>query len=432
MSWLSKAPGSSAPTQAPQPRAQTPVAQSNGVSSIAERLRALADELNARFVGREREIRAAVIALASGEPMYWEAPPGTAKTSIVETLASLIGGRYFYYQAHEFAEPDEVLGPLDVVALRERGEYRRITTGYLPEADIVFIDEIYRASGAFLNMLIDVILNKRVRIGSSIVKLPTVAMYFAANFRRSEEEFAAFHDRLVLRIFSNYLNDKSKLRELIGKGLELLRARIMPAANSQLLTVDEVRKFQQIAQLKAAKVVEPVIDKIVDVVTEARSANIPVSDRRAVKLAYVVAVVALMDGRNTADEDDVAEAARLVLPIEVSDLDRVETIIQKLGLDKLAAMRSKLSQLIDEAKRLAATIHKAYGDVIEGREPPAEISDILEAFKRTAEELNATLREVSANPKYAKLLKQYRKRLEEAKKLIEDAIPVAKKLAARL
>lgn len=432
MSWLSKAPGSSAPTQAPQPRAQTPVAQSNGVAGIAERLRALADELNQRFVGREREIRAAVLALASGEPLYWEGPPGTAKTSIVEALSQLVGGRYFYYQAHEFAEPDEVLGPLDVVALRERGEYRRITTGYLPEADIVFIDEIYRASGAFLNMLIDIILNKRARIGAKVVKLPTVAMYFAANFRRAEEEFAAFHDRLVLRVFSGYLSDKDKLKELIGKGLELLRARIMPAANSQLLTVDEVRKFQQIAQLKAAKVVEPVIDKIVDVVTEARSANIPVSDRRAVKLAYVVAVVALMDGRNTADEDDVAEAARLVLPLEAADLDRIEAIIQKLGLDKLAAMRSKLSQLIDEAKRLAATIHKAYGDVIEGKEPPAEIADIIEAFERTADELNATLREATANPRYAKLLSQYEQRLAEARKLVEEAAPLARKLRRML
>ena len=432
MSWLSKAQAASSPTQAPQPRAQTPVAQSNGVSSIAERLRALADELNARFVGREREIRAAVIALASGEPMYWEAPPGTAKTSIVETLASLIGGRYFYYQAHEFAEPDEVLGPLDVVALRERGEYRRITTGYLPEADIVFIDEIYRASGAFLNMLIDVILNKRVRIGSSIVKLPTVAMYFAANFRRSEEEFAAFHDRLVLRIFSNYLNDKSKLKELIQHGLELLRAKALPNTVNTIVSVEEVRKFQQVAAIKAAKVVEPVIDKVVEVVTEARASNIPVSDRRAVKLAYIVAVIALMDGRSSADEDDIAEAARLVLPLEAADLDRIEAIIQKLGLDKVGAMRAKLSQLIDEAKRLAATIHKAYGDVIEGKEPPAEIADVLEAFKRTAEELEATLREVSSNQKYQKLLKQYKKRLEEARKLIEDAIPIAKKLAQML
>ena len=402
------------------------------MSSIAERLRELVDQLNQRFVGREREARALVLGLAAGEPVYWEGPPGIAKTAMVEELARLVGGSFFYYAMHEYAEPDEILGPVDIVKLRERGEYDRITSGYLPDADIALLDEIYRASGAMLNLLLDVVLNKRVKIGAKTVKLRLVGIYFAANFRRSEDEFAAFHDRLTIRVFSGYLNRKEQLKELVQRGLELLRARIMPAANTQLLSVDEVRKFQQVAAIKAAKVVEPVIDKVVEVVAEARSANIPVSDRRAVKLAYVTAVVALMDGRNTADEDDVAEAARLVLPLEAADLDRIEAIIQKLGLDKLAAMRAKLSQLIDEAKRLAGAIHRAYADVVEGREPPAEISDIIEAFERTASELDATLREATASPKYAKLLSQYEQRLKEARRLVEEAAPLARKLRRML
>ncbi len=436
MAWLREAKPR-APTQAPA-TAHTPApsaptaqpAQSNG--SLAEKFRQLEAKLNQRFVGREREIHAAVLALASGEPMYWEAPPGTAKTTIIETLASLIDARYFYYAMHEYVEPDEVLGPVDIVALRERGEFKRVTTGYLPEAEIVFIDEVYRASGAMLNLLIDVILNKRVKIGARTLKLPTVAMYFAANFRRAEEEFAAFHDRLTIRVFSGYLNDRQQLKELIQRGLELLRAKVLPNSSDVVMTVDEVRKFQQVAAVKAANIVANVIDKIAELVQHARSANIPVSDRRAVKLAYVAAVIALLDGRNSADGDDVAEAARLVLPLEPADLDRVEQIVTAMGLDTLRELRQKLSQLIDESKRLASMILEAYAKQLRGEEIPEEISDVIEAFRRTTSELERTLAKAKASAKTAKLVQQYLPRLREAIELMRKAEPIARELASRM
>jgi len=433
MSWLAKTPNSRAPEPAGKKEAQTAPAQAPTNGNTIDAFKQLEAELRQRFVGRDREIRAAILALASGEPMYWEGPPGTAKTSIVETLASLIGARYFYVQLHEYIEPDEVLGPIDVVALRERGELRRVTSGYLPEAEVAFFDEVYRASGAMLNMLIDIILNKRVRIGNSIVKLPTVAMYFAANFRRSEEEFAAFHDRLVLRVFSDYVADKAMLKELVERGLELLQLKAVNGLTTkQLLTVGEVRKFQLQAMVKAKKVVAGVLDKVVEVVAAARAAGIPVSDRRAVKLAYVTAVIALMDGRNSADADDVADAARLVLPLEPSDVDKVEQLIKQLGLDTLASIRTKLDTLITEAKRLSSTIIEAYAKMLRGEEMPPELPDVIEAFQRVAAELQQELRRAKGSSKTARVVKQYLPRLKEAIELMRRAEPMARELASRL
>jgi len=157
-------------------------------------------QLNSLFVGRENEITAVLAGLVSGEPTILVGEPGTAKTALIETLSKLINTKYFYYLLTRFTEPDELLGPLDVNALRE-GRYVRIVKNRLPEAEIVFLDEIFKASSAVRNILLDIILNKRYLNGGEYHKLPMLALYTASNEISTDEEDQAFYDRLVIRAF---------------------------------------------------------------------------------------------------------------------------------------------------------------------------------------------------------------------------------------
>ena len=113
------------------------------------------------FTQREVEVTAVLSSLISGEPCILVGPPGTAKTMLIETTAKMINAKYFYYLLTRFTEPDELLGVIDVRALRE-GRYQRITTNRLPEAHIVFLDEIFKASSSIRNILLDIILNRRI------------------------------------------------------------------------------------------------------------------------------------------------------------------------------------------------------------------------------------------------------------------------------
>src|SRR4051795_5053066 len=129
-------------------------------------------ELSAELIERDDEVDLVLTALVAQEHVLLVGPTGCAKSLLLDALMRGLSGRRFSILLNRFTVPEEVLGPISVSGLKA-DVYRRVTAGKLPEADLAFLDEIFKASSAILNVLLK-LLNERVHeVGDGTsVKVP--------------------------------------------------------------------------------------------------------------------------------------------------------------------------------------------------------------------------------------------------------------------
>jgi MoxR-like ATPase len=335
------------------------------------------------FVGREFEVDAAIAALISGEPAILAGPPGTAKTALVEALAKLVSAKYFYYLLTRFTEPDELLGPLDIRALRE-GVYARVTAGRLPEAEIAFLDEIFKASSAIRNTLLDIILHRRFLNNGTYVKLPLLTLYTASNEVSTDAEDQAFYDRLTIRCFVKYV-EPTLWEELLVKGARLVTE---PVDLSPVITVEQVRELKGAVDARAKEMLaDPDIrSKIVAALAELRGKNLELSDRRKVKLVVVAAAYSILNAEQKPTVDSVADALEVVAVHSEDDRRKVEEVIMALKLRTVDVM--KIVAIKEELKRAYEGL-KASADSMSLGDYMRQLDALKALYVRAVNELEA-------------------------------------------
>src|SRR5215470_6982487 len=189
------------------------------------------EPLKRRFVGRDEVIDLIALATTAGEHLFLHGPPGTAKSALIRQFAQAVRGRYFEYMLTRFSEPNEIFGPIDLVRLRE-GTVATVTSGMLPEAEFVFLDELFNANSAILNNLLTV-LNERVyRRGAETHRLPLLSLFSASNALPEDEALRALFDRFLLRCPVDNLRREAMPR-LLAAGWEMERsAPLAPAVSA--------------------------------------------------------------------------------------------------------------------------------------------------------------------------------------------------------
>ncbi|MDN4607695.1 AAA family ATPase [Sporosarcina highlanderae] len=163
---------------------------------------------NAKFYEREAEVEAILVALLSRQHILLIGPSGTAKSALAVELAKTIQDtNYFQWLLTRFSTPEELFGPLSLKEL-EHGEYKRNTHKKMPEANLVFLDEIFKANSAILNSLLTLI-NERVFYNNGTPKkVPLMTVIGASNeYPEEGEGLEALFDRFLLRFEFNYLAD---------------------------------------------------------------------------------------------------------------------------------------------------------------------------------------------------------------------------------
>lgn len=261
------------------------------------KLNAVLNYVKHAFIGKDEIIDLLGISLIARENAFLLGPPGTAKSAIVRMLSQCIeDGKNFEYLLTRFTEPNEIFGPFDIRKLKE-GELITNTEGMLPEASMVFLDEIFNANSAILNSLLMALNEKVFRRGKETKKLPALMFVGASNVLPEEESLNALLDRFLIRAKCDYV-DPDKLQDVLLAGWNFENN---THSEKQSISSEEIRNLQ----LEARKIdLSPIRKDYIDIVHSLRNTGIKVSDRRAVKLQNLIAASALICGRTEAIKTD--------------------------------------------------------------------------------------------------------------------------------
>jgi MoxR-like ATPase len=290
--------------------------------------------------------------------LFLYGPPGTAKSALIRHFARAVHGRYFEYMLTRFSEPNEIFGPIDIARLRE-GTVATVTTGMLPEAEFVFLDELFNANSAILNNLLTV-LNERVyRRGAETHRLPLLSLFSASNHLPEEDALRALFDRFLLRCPVDNLRRES-MPQLLAAGWALEQFREAPAE----VSADDLRALsRRIYQVDLS----PVRELYAETVFKVRDLGIAFSDRRAVKAMKLLAASALLCGREAAAPSDlwvlryVWDRAEQIAPLR----SLVQGVLEQQPSGEAAHPLSRRAEQVDGedlARQLDAVEHELQAD----------------------------------------------------------------------
>lgn len=323
------------------------------------------------LVGRDQLAELIVLAMIAQEHLLVIGPPGTAKSAVVRRMAKAMEGKYFEYLLGRFTEPAELFGAVDLKKLRE-GLVEIDTQGMLPDADIVFLDEVFLGSTAILNTLLG-ILNERVfRKGHTQIDCPLKICIGASNSLPDEEMLSAFADRFLIHLFIDGV--ENHLIEDMLKGGWL----------SERLILDSAISLNKISAL-SSELNKVQLDEIIPVYAQAlrilRQNNIILSDRRAVKTLKLIAAAALVNGRYIVQKKDLWPLIYVLPTREIQQQGQVilkEFLAEAQNTELFNAVEMASLQPLSRKERLLS-----------------EARNVLEKTDRL--NVEAVLREIDAN-----------------------------------
>ncbi|WP_456325929.1 AAA family ATPase [Desulfonauticus submarinus] len=318
--------------------------------------------LNQKFYERSEEVDAILASLLARQHCILIGPPGTAKSQVVREICNLIdGATYFQWLLTKFTTPEELFGPYSLQEL-EKGHYRRIITGKLPEAHIVFLDEVFKASSAILNTLLTAMQERIFFNDSQTIQMPLISLFGASNELPQGEELGALYDRFLVRLQVNYISDDFAFASLLTA----------PSPNNPpKITLQELQDLQ--AKAGYLPIPDTIIEAIIKIRRALHKEGIIASDRRWKQSLDVLKAYTFLEQKPEVDEETLMFLQHCLW----SSPEQRKTIVKVLG-SVAAPHEAKAVELYDMATEIYQEAINSNEKEVSGIEANKKIKNILD------------------------------------------------------
>ena len=288
----------------------------------------LIKKLSEGLYEKEEAISLTLLCALAGKSVFLYGPPGTAKSLIVRRIASAFkDSKYFGQLMNRFTTPEDVFGPVSLSKLKE-DKFERQTEGYLPKADFVFLDEIWKSSPAILNTLLTIINEKVYRNGSHEEKVPLKALVSASNETPPKGQgLDAMYDRFIMRLFVDTAKDVDNFVKLISDKDVSFDAGLKE--DEKISTEDWLKFHKDIDDVSVSDEALDIICSIkyeIDEYNKGNNEAIYISDRRWKNIVYILKAAAFFSERNTVMPVDCFLITHCIWTLE-ENIDAVKKIV---------------------------------------------------------------------------------------------------------
>lgn len=367
------------------------------IGGFIDRVRHLGEEIADQLVSMDEEIELVLIALLAGENIFFLSLPGAAKTTLSRMIAQGVDGRLFRINLNPDISRNDLFGALDPAALRE-GRWARKLSG-LATASVAIIDELFKASGSVLNMLLEAYEEHTLSEPDGLHALPLLVGIAASNELVNTTPQNAAWDRILLRKEVSYPSRQGDWERLLHSegGRRPISTRLNP---------EEIMLMQAYVEHRAMSLPDDVRTRMVRVRAKLSKDGIPISPRRFRGWARAATACSMLKG-----EQEVSSKSLLIgqhiLWIGLEERDAVRNIVAQISDPERQVLMAAAADVEDILSKAASqenmqglvawqTKLKKHQQLLQTRISDPELVGDRDALLRRIQEVQGTLVERGA------------------------------------